>query len=56
MPPSVPIIKNEQGATVPSIAGPYLEGETLQLTCESNTGAFFFILFLWQSINAFTMF
>jgi len=38
VPPLAPTIKNEQGMIVPSIAGPFLEGTTLRLTCESSTG------------------
>ena len=41
VPPSAPVIKNELDVVVPSVAGPYLEGHTLKLVCESSTGTTF---------------
>ncbi|KAK2724019.1 hypothetical protein QYM36_002384, partial [Artemia franciscana] len=38
VPPSPPKILDENGNLIRSVAGPYLEGESLKLTCESKGG------------------
>ena len=53
VPPSAPVIKNELDVVVPSVAGPYLEGHTLKLVCESSTGTTFddfFVLVEWRGL------